>query len=462
MDYSMKPIRTVLTLLSLAAPLLAAIQPGVTLLPKTSGTSTLVDETGATLKTFNYGSYSAYLTDSATLIHTATATGLKCGAMNSGKIQEHDWNGTLKWEFTWASSTTMLHHSINIMPNGNVLGVGYEQISGVCQEVIFEYSPAQKAIVWEWHSKDHLSTDTYNPRKFKSSLITGSDPYHINSVAYDAQKDMILFSAHNLHEIYVIDHSTTTAQAASSTGGKYNKGGDILWRWGKAANYGVTATDTTWFNVVHGANVIPAGLPGSGNFLAYANKNPKTGLAAAYEIQPELADTGFVIDPVSKKFKATLIANISLPTGTTNWGNVQRLPNGNTLITHGNTGKVLEATSAGTFVDTITSASVARATRYPWNFPGLYKLSGYTGTVAVAAKPRSDKGVIASGGKVSIHGLADHATAVFVDMQGRIMARSTPVQGIATVSTASWPRGLYRVVMNNAGKIESHQVTVLP
>lgn len=460
----MKPTRTYLSLLALAAPLFAGIQPGITLLPKTGG-SPLVDETGTTLKTLGYGSYSGYLTDSATIIHTASASGLNCGAATSGKIQEHDWNGALKWEYTWATSTTILHHSINLMPTGSVLAVGYEKISGVCQEVIFEYSPAQKAIVWEWHSKDHISTDTYNPRKFKSSLVSGNDPYHVNSVAYDAQKDMIVFSSHYLNEIFVIDHSTTTSQAASSSGGKYNKGGDILWRWGKATNYGVTATDTTRFNVVHGANVIPAGYPGSGNFLAYANKNPATNVAAAYEIQPVLDDTGFRIDPTSRKFLATLVTNIKLPTGTSNWGNVQRLLNGNTLITHGNSGKILEATSAGVFVDTINGSSVARAVRYTWDFKGLSKLgdSRYTGgTLALAAKTRSDNGVIASNGKIAIHGLADNAVTMVVDMQGRVMARPAAVQGIATVSTLGWSRGVYRVVMNNAGKLESHQVTVLP
>jgi hypothetical protein len=37
--------------------------------------------------------------------------------------------------------------------------------------------------------------------------------------------------------LWVIDHQTTTAQAASHTGGRYNKGGDLLYRWGNPQTY---------------------------------------------------------------------------------------------------------------------------------------------------------------------------------------------------------------------------------
>lgn len=65
-----------------------------------------------------------------------------------------------------------------------------------------------------------------------------ADWMHTNSVDYDAELDLIVISARNFSEVFVIDHSTTTEQAAGSQGGRYGRGGDLLWRWGNPANLG--------------------------------------------------------------------------------------------------------------------------------------------------------------------------------------------------------------------------------
>ena len=53
----------------------------------------------------------------------------------------------------------------------------------------------------------------------------------MNAVDYNAEFDQLMISVHNLSEVWIIDHSTTTAEAAGHTGGRSGKGGDILYRW---------------------------------------------------------------------------------------------------------------------------------------------------------------------------------------------------------------------------------------
>ncbi len=63
-----------------------------------------------------------------------------------------------------------------------------------------------------------------------------ADWMHTNSIDYHADLDLIVISVRNFSEVFVIDHSTTTEQAAGTEGGRYGRGGDLLWRWGNATN----------------------------------------------------------------------------------------------------------------------------------------------------------------------------------------------------------------------------------
>ncbi len=55
---------------------------------------------------------------------------------------------------------------------------------------------------------------------------------HVNGIDHNAQLDQVILSIRGNSELFVIDHQLTTAQAATHAGGRYNKGGDILYRWG--------------------------------------------------------------------------------------------------------------------------------------------------------------------------------------------------------------------------------------
>ena len=271
----------------------------------------LCDTNGTTEHTWTFlsskkSAYSAYLVPGDTLVRTYsyTAAGGMSGGGVTGAVQKVTWDGTVVWDFQYNSSTYTLHHDICPLANGNVLMIAYELKSAaeatqagasssvsIKAEKIIEVKPTGATtgtIVWEWHLWDHLcqnysaGVDNYvtsiidNPQLLNINYLNASNPdqsdrWHMNGIDYNPALDQIVVSMHFMNSVFIIDHSTTTAEAAGHTGGNSGKGGDFLYRWGNPASYG--ASGTADFNVVHDAHWVPSDNPNYPSYLAaYNNK----------------------------------------------------------------------------------------------------------------------------------------------------------------------------------------------
>lgn len=185
----------------------------------------------------------------------------------------------------------------------------------------------------------------------------GPDWLHINSVAYNADLDQIVLSVHMYSELWVIDHGTTTAEAAGHAGGRRGKGGDLLYRWGnpRAYRHGTNA-DRRLYNQ-HDARWIPKGHPGEGRLLVFNNGSgrPDGSYSSVDEIVTPVDDSGtYARAPKAPFGPDRAVWSYTAPDKTDFfsmlYSGAQRLPNGNTLMCSGVDGTLVEVTPDGEVV----------------------------------------------------------------------------------------------------------------
>ena len=340
--------------------------------------------------------YPSYLLKDCILLRTVTVnnTTFTAGGI-TGRVQKVAKDGTILWDFTYSTSTHCLHHDIHQLPNGNILMVAYELKTAaeavqagsatshiIWSEKIIEVQPVGTNggnIVWEWRLWDHLvqshdaTKDNYgviadNPGRmninYKNTAQT-RDWMHANGLDYDPVLDQILLSSHNFNEIYVIDHSTTTEEAAGSTGGNSGKGGDFLYRWGNPAAYNTSGTAI--LNVAHSPRFIPRNFPKGGYMLAFNNNGTST-RSTVEMFEPPREEYNYSKIPNAPYTPPTSYKTYTANGKTQNMGGVQPLPNGNFLITVAQSGLIHEIDSTGTTIWTHSiSGIVPRAYRYSFD-----------------------------------------------------------------------------------------------
>ncbi|MHC4824484.1 MAG: aryl-sulfate sulfotransferase [Planctomycetota bacterium] len=415
---------------TVAAAALAVQTPqlGHTLVaPFGSNDTHLVDEGGNIVHTWPGTAFpgnATYLLPNGNLVRMYKVPGSPGGVIggSGGGVQEIDWEGNLVWDFQVATQTELLHHDLAIMPNGNLLLMQFEDLSDVgafalgrdpallsattfWSEVILEFDPTTQTVVWEWHAADHLVQD-FDPLapdfdvvadrperidlNFPPEDPNNGDWTHCNAVDYNPELDQIAISSPFLDEIWIIDHSTTTAEAAGSTGGLRGRGGDLLYRWGNPRSYdrGTVADQTLWNQ--HDIQWIPEGRPGAGNLLVFNNGNDRPGgpYSTVDEFVPPVQldgsytlPAGGIYGPVSHVWSWQDPVPANFYTGFI--GGAERQPNGNTLIIEGGSGHLFEVDTTDAVVWTYlepAGRSVFKSRRYEkFLFPGDATLSAAVG-----------------------------------------------------------------------------------
>lgn len=369
----------------------AGASDGYLLFPhKHRGDVYLIDRMGRVVHHWAQSRYepgqSCYLRPNGNLVRAAMTRTSNIGGGEGGRIEEYDWDDQLVWAFDFATDAGTTHHDFKIMPNGHLLMLAVErkdaaaaaqkgfQVAGlrdgyVAPELVVEIAATPEGgheVVWSWHVWDHLVQDrdrtlenygtaADNPRRL---LVTGNAPAfwnHGNSIDYNAELDQIVISARSHNELWVIDHGTTTAEAATGEGGVRGHGGDFLYRWGNPATYGAgTAADRTLFNQ-HDVQWIAPGLPGAGHLLVFNNglDRPGGNYSTLDElVSPVLPDGSYPDVARGEAWGPTSLAwQFTADPPSAFYGSeisgTQRLPNGNTMACEGTSGRFFEVTPDG-------------------------------------------------------------------------------------------------------------------
>jgi len=369
----------------------------------------------------NYYIGSAYLNDDGSLFILSADPDFPvfAGGGEAGRLQKISWDSKMLWDFEYANEEYHAHHDIAVMPSGNVLAIAWEAKTaeevlkagrnpemipkaGLWTSKIVEIEPIDKThgkVVWEWHLWDHLiqdfdsKKDNYGDVAAHPELLDfnvghklpepilqdsmdvlhklhrawrnqtadnlGSDAYHVNAINYNEKLDQIVFSSPHLNEVFIIDHSTKSQEAGGHTGGRWEKGGDLLYRWGNPQNYRQgDSTDQQVF-YQHDIRWIEKGHLGEGSLTLFnddiSGRKDSLNYSAIFQIKPLTDSIGNYILMDSKRFgpkepewkymaKDTISFYAPFVSG------AQRMQNGNTFINEGTKGRFFEVTAEGEIV----------------------------------------------------------------------------------------------------------------
>ena len=349
-------------------------------------------------------------------------------AAGGGIVQEIAPDGSIVWEYTYADTDHLSHHDLTLVGD-NVLLTAYEKkTSTELNAAGFNNASSDKwpthfvelepdgnggaNIVWEWHIWDHMCQNTDpngpnyslnisdNPELIDINMIQGGggppggssgDWFHVNGVDYNEDLDQIVFSSRFASEIYIIDHSTTTAEAATQSGGNSGMGGDILYRWGNPSNYGMSGTQII-DNAVHDARwITDDGRPNGGFLQIFNNSGVSNSVSAIDGIDTPwdaatntyLRTPGQAFEPFSYTTRYECAYSASGQSAS------DRMSNGNIYVNasggQGGAGVMYEVDAVtGQIIWGPYNAQSQKGFRYECDYPGIIALESYMNTATTS------------------------------------------------------------------------------
>jgi hypothetical protein len=348
--------------------------------PSTSNETYLIDNCGRLINSWSFTSrpgLASYLQPDGSLYRAGQlSNGQIHGGGAGGLIERFDWDNQLIWNYTYSTAQYRAHHDFQVLPNGNILLLAWElktkseaiengrdssklRDNSLWPEHIVEIEPIginTGLIVWEWHVWDHLIQDfddskknygivSDHPEKINLNYIRpefdGRDWLHANSIHYNEELDKILISVFNFDEVWIIDHSITTEEAAGEKG-------DLLFRWGNPQTYGMGTPEDKKLFGQHSAHWINQGLPDENKILIFNNgvDRPDSLFSQVVKIDP-LFENGMYGKNSINTFLPDDFYWIYQADPPTNFysrfmSGAQQLPNGNILVDDGAHGTFFE------------------------------------------------------------------------------------------------------------------------
>ncbi|KAA3648529.1 MAG: T9SS C-terminal target domain-containing protein [Bacteroidetes bacterium] len=318
--------------------------------------------------------------------------GATCYLLNNGNLlragkdslEIRDWNNNLIWSYAMDLNGYRQHHDIEPLPNGNILCLltdRYTKAEAIAMgrdsnridaefklDKLIELQPQGTNganLIWEWKYADHFIQD-FDSTKANFGIVENhpelldinyktthnSDYTHANGIDYNATLDQIIISARHLSEIHIIDHSTSSAEAASHMGGNSGKGGDFLWRWGNPAVYRQGTPSDQKLIGQHDSKWVEDGYLDAGKISVFNNDNDSNvHYSSVHLINPSIvngqysmANNMYLPSSYDWSFSGTVLGDTLFENRKSG---AHSLPNGNFMVCQTSIGQFFEVDKSG-------------------------------------------------------------------------------------------------------------------